>query len=222
MTHFAWSFPPVVATACPVGRPSGWGSRRMARHSSRMAGPPLRWIAPSTPPPPSSVEFAAFTIASASCSVISPRTRTILGSVMGRRVTSLRLARARDLAERLLVPPDVLVQHAEDVEHHRRRDANPRHHPARHLHAGVGRLRRLRRREVHRELERRVPHGKEVRVLARLEFRRDLDLERRLLLLRLLLVSHRPSLLHPVRADEGDAEDERWDVDHERRLEQRS
>src|SRR5437762_13651981 len=120
MTHFAWSFPPVVATACPVGRPSGWGSRRMARHSSRMAGPPVRWIAPSTPPPPSSVEFAAFTTASASCSVISPRARTILGPVMRARLTPLGLAGAVDVAEGLLVARDVLVEHAEDVEHHRR------------------------------------------------------------------------------------------------------
>ena len=29
-------------------------SRRAARHSARIAGPPARWIAPSTPPPPSS------------------------------------------------------------------------------------------------------------------------------------------------------------------------
>src|SRR5947208_15891595 len=134
MTHRALGFPAVVATACPVGSPPPYSPTRRARHSSRIAGPPLRWIAPSTPPPPSSVEFAAFTIASASCSVISPRTRTILGSVMGRRVTSLRLARARDLAERLLVPPDVLVQHAEHVEHDRRRDPDPRHDSARHLH----------------------------------------------------------------------------------------
>src|SRR5690606_17803546 len=47
----------------------------MRLHSSRMAGPPRRWIAPSTPPPPSSVEFAALTTASTACSVMSPRSR---------------------------------------------------------------------------------------------------------------------------------------------------
>src|SRR5439155_1689133 len=36
------------------------------RHSASSSGPAARWIAPSTPPPPSSVVFAAFTIASAS------------------------------------------------------------------------------------------------------------------------------------------------------------
>src|SRR5437762_13237299 len=124
MTHRALSFPAVVATACPVGSPPPYSPARRARHSSRMAGPPLRWIAPSTPPPPRSEEFAAFTIASASCSVISPRTRTILGPVMRRRLTSQRPTGAVDLAERLRVAPDVLVQHAEDVEHHGRGDAD--------------------------------------------------------------------------------------------------
>jgi hypothetical protein len=35
-------------------------------------GPPARWIAPSTPPPPASALFAAFTIASAAKPVMSP------------------------------------------------------------------------------------------------------------------------------------------------------
>src|SRR5690349_4654012 len=38
-------------------------------------GPPTRWIAPSTPPPPAKAEFAAFTITSARRRVISPITR---------------------------------------------------------------------------------------------------------------------------------------------------
>ena len=46
----------------------------MRRHSSRMAGPPARWMAPSTPPPPSRPELAALTIASVVSRVMSPRT----------------------------------------------------------------------------------------------------------------------------------------------------
>src|SRR5271165_5521362 len=40
--------------------------------ASRMAGPPARWIAPSTPPPPSREELAAFTMASVCSRVMSP------------------------------------------------------------------------------------------------------------------------------------------------------
>src|SRR5260221_67750 len=32
----------------------------MRRHSARISGPPARWIAPSTPPPPRRLELAAF------------------------------------------------------------------------------------------------------------------------------------------------------------------
>src|SRR5262245_20213360 len=42
-----------------------------------MAGPPRRWIAPSTPPPPSRDEFAALTTASTRCAVMSPVSRVI-------------------------------------------------------------------------------------------------------------------------------------------------
>ena len=64
----AGSRPAAVAFASPVRHPPS------RRHSSRMAGPPARWMAPSTPPPPSSDSLAAFTIASTTCSVMSPRT----------------------------------------------------------------------------------------------------------------------------------------------------
>src|SRR5689334_21596803 len=74
MTQRAARSPAVVATAWPVGRPSGRVVARSSRHASRIAGPPARWIAPSTPPPPSSELFAALTIASTSCFVRSPRT----------------------------------------------------------------------------------------------------------------------------------------------------
>src|SRR6185295_14021998 len=50
----------------------------IARHSSRIPGPPARWMAPSTPPPPRSPGLAALTMASASSRVMSPWTRTSL------------------------------------------------------------------------------------------------------------------------------------------------
>src|SRR5262249_6083850 len=49
----------------------------MRLHFSRMAGPPALWIAPSTPPPPSSDELAALTIASTSWVVRSPSTNVM-------------------------------------------------------------------------------------------------------------------------------------------------
>src|SRR2546430_17665353 len=70
MTKRAGSRPPRVNLASPVAQPPSW------RHSARIVGPPARWIAPSTPPPPSSVVLAALTIASVACSVMSPRTST--------------------------------------------------------------------------------------------------------------------------------------------------
>src|SRR5216110_836412 len=48
------------------------------RHSASNSVPAARWIAPSTPPPPRSVVFAAFTIASTSSFVMSPRAISIL------------------------------------------------------------------------------------------------------------------------------------------------
>src|SRR3954465_1754428 len=74
MTQRAASRPAVVATASPVGSPLPYLLARNWRHSARMSGPPLRWIAPSTPPPPSNEELAALTTASPYCSVMSPRT----------------------------------------------------------------------------------------------------------------------------------------------------
>ena len=65
------SSPPPVGFASPGSQPPS------VRHSSRIAGPPARWMAPSTPPPPSSAGLAAFTIASTSCSVMSPMTSSI-------------------------------------------------------------------------------------------------------------------------------------------------
>src|SRR3990170_1163501 len=70
MTYRAFKLPPVVITALPVGQPP------IFRHSSIICGPPARWMAPSTPPPPLRPEFAAFTMASVSCFVMSPWTNS--------------------------------------------------------------------------------------------------------------------------------------------------
>src|SRR5215467_3749204 len=77
MIHRAPRPPAEVATAWPVGRPSGYRDSRSSRHSARIVGPPRRWIAPSTPPPPSSDELAALTMASARSAVMSPTFRLI-------------------------------------------------------------------------------------------------------------------------------------------------
>src|SRR3984893_15601016 len=51
--------------ACPVGQPPS------VRHSASRSGPAARWIAPSTPPPPSRVLLAALTMASTASVVMS-------------------------------------------------------------------------------------------------------------------------------------------------------
>ncbi len=54
---------PGVITASPGGKAMrDIRVSRIRRHAARISGPPARWIAPSTPPPPRSEEFAAFTI----------------------------------------------------------------------------------------------------------------------------------------------------------------
>src|SRR6478735_4985115 len=65
MTHLAGRSKPSVALASPVSQPP------RARHASSRRGPAARWIAPSTPLPPSSDELAALTIASTSMDVMS-------------------------------------------------------------------------------------------------------------------------------------------------------
>ena len=86
-----------VATAVPVGVPSGY--RR--RSSSRRPGPAARWMAPSTPPPPRSRSFAAFAMASTRSAVMSPRDSsrrrppTMMKSVADAMVNAKRGWRAR-------------------------------------------------------------------------------------------------------------------------------
>src|SRR4051812_45014953 len=59
-----------------------------------MLGPPARWIAPSTPPPPANRLFAALTIASTSCCVMSPSTNSSSRPLI---VATASLFRLRDL-----------------------------------------------------------------------------------------------------------------------------
>ena len=74
----------------PSGRAGGspgsswrrrWHIRRGARQASSSSGPAARWIAPSTPPPPSSELFAALTMASVVSMVMSPSTTSKRGAM---------------------------------------------------------------------------------------------------------------------------------------------
>src|SRR5690349_12527243 len=56
-------------------------------------GPPRRWMAPSTPLPPASAEFAALTIASVAWSVMSPCTSSITAPGVPGLTTNLVLMR---------------------------------------------------------------------------------------------------------------------------------
>src|SRR5512135_2991657 len=69
ITNFALRFPPPVITADPVGHPLYF-----VFNSDMREGPPVLWMAPSTPPPPANAELAALPMATVSCRVISPCT----------------------------------------------------------------------------------------------------------------------------------------------------
>lgn len=58
----------MVILACPVLQPF------RVRHSASSSGPAARWMAPSTPPPPSRLSLAALTMTSTFMVVISFRT----------------------------------------------------------------------------------------------------------------------------------------------------
>src|SRR5690606_31561308 len=60
--------------ASPVGQPPS------VRHSARRPGPAARWMAPSTPPPPSRDELAALTMASTFARVMSPCSARMRGT----------------------------------------------------------------------------------------------------------------------------------------------
>src|SRR5437660_1755684 len=99
MMKLAASRPAPVTFASPGSQPPS------ARHCSSNSAPAARWIAPSTPPPPSSVGFAALTIASASSSrVMSPRCSV---SVAG----AVRSSIARRLAPGLLLDRALRPRH---------------------------------------------------------------------------------------------------------------
>src|SRR5436305_14332721 len=88
--------------ASTVGRPP------TLRHSSRSFGPAARWIAPSTPPPPSRLELAAFTMASTFCSVTSPmvismRLAALLIKVLCSRPYAQRPRRAAERADQEVI-----------------------------------------------------------------------------------------------------------------------
>src|SRR5512136_2494009 len=65
MTCPAGSRYPLVILASPVSQPFSF------RHSASSSGPAPLWMAPSTPPPPSSERFAALTMASTARVVMS-------------------------------------------------------------------------------------------------------------------------------------------------------
>src|SRR5271157_4244959 len=76
MTYLAGRRWPLVSFAWPVLQPPS------SRHSSRSSGPAARWIAPSTPPPPSNELLAALTMASTARVVMSVLRIAIL-SIIG-------------------------------------------------------------------------------------------------------------------------------------------
>src|SRR5262249_56339144 len=72
------------------------------RHSASKSGPAARWIAPSTPPPPTSVRFAALTMAStlsvvmsaiATSSRVGPTAAAIRGEILGTADITVNLSR---------------------------------------------------------------------------------------------------------------------------------
>src|SRR5918911_4740531 len=74
------------------------------RHSITSSGPAARWIAPSTPPPPSSEVLAALTIASTSWRVMSPRTMlsrsaACIGNRLAQKRSTLGRPMERDTAD---------------------------------------------------------------------------------------------------------------------------
>src|SRR6476469_5234401 len=70
---------PLVSLAFPVLHPPS------NRHSSKSSDPAALCIAPSTPPPPSKLVFAAFTIASTSSFVMSPKITFIFFGIVNYR-----------------------------------------------------------------------------------------------------------------------------------------
>jgi len=91
----------IVATAWPVGSGVRPRSVMTRSRSARASGPAARVMAPSTPPPGRKVVFAAFTIASTDCVVISPCTSSSDGAI----ARSYRGAAATALGRLMSVQP---------------------------------------------------------------------------------------------------------------------
>jgi len=107
---------PTVWMTCPAGkryprvsRASPGGQPPSVRHSASSSGPAARWIAPSTPPPPSSEVLAALTIASTVSRVMSPssiriRPRSAFSLAIARCIQKQARQRRRRLAQRPIKP----------------------------------------------------------------------------------------------------------------------
>src|SRR5438067_7376398 len=133
MMRRAGNLYPRVIFALPASQPPS------VRHSASSSGPAARWMAPSTPPPPSSVGLAALTMASTGSSVMSPRVsrmrprvaligagparpaRVVGGLIEARVASSTSLMADESGVER------AAVDAAERADHGRRQQATVRH-----------------------------------------------------------------------------------------------
>src|SRR5215472_12217037 len=93
-------YPPVIFAA-PVSQPPS------VRHSTSSSGPAARWIAPSTPPPPSSDVFAALTMASTlrvvmSATMTSNRAVPIWRAASAAKASDRRVDRDAPVGKQLL------------------------------------------------------------------------------------------------------------------------
>src|SRR6202022_4192388 len=89
---------PAVSRASPGGQPPS------LRHSARSSGPAARWIAPSTPPPPSSEVFAALTIASTRRREMSPEDKRMRAEISGKTVIVQRQQGVKNAKNGLAAP----------------------------------------------------------------------------------------------------------------------
>jgi hypothetical protein len=94
MTNLAGRSNAGVIRASPVGQRTWGRTCASARQAATRRGPAARWIAPSTPPPPSSDEFAALTMASTR-SVVMSATMTSSRALPIWRAKPLRLTQPR-------------------------------------------------------------------------------------------------------------------------------
>src|SRR5579864_4473108 len=113
MTCRAFSRYPRVILAAPVAQPPS------VSHSASSSGPAARWIAPSTPPPPSKLRLAALTMASTASvgmSATQISNRAAPTSAMSRAGTSgIRTSLSRPFGLRL-GPQIYRALHADIVE----------------------------------------------------------------------------------------------------------